>query len=120
MEHAGDRVEVEPGKHAGIEEVTREFVGSVTLNAQLLGPIPNVAANFLLAAGSEDAAPIEDQDALAKGLQLGEDVAGDKDADAVSGEILQGVGHFLAAHWFEAVHGLVEHEQFRAVQQALA
>ena len=93
------------------------FSGASHCDGQFLGPILDVAADFLLAARGQDAAPVQDEDVFAERLQLGQNVAGDQDADAAGGQFLERLRHFLAAHRVEAVHRLVQHQQVRLVQQ---
>ena len=67
-----------------------------------------------------DAAVVDDGDAVAGELDLGEEVAGDEDAHAVIGsELAKELADLADAGGIEAVGGFVEDEQLRAAEEGL-
>ena len=69
-EQALGGIEIEAEQDAGVEEMAGQFLGRVALDGQFFGPIFEVAADFFLAAGGEDAAPVEDEDVLGRAIPI--------------------------------------------------
>jgi hypothetical protein len=69
-------------------------------------------------AGDDELALLEDDGLIAEVVELAEDVRGDEDGDAALAGAGEDVAQVAAAARVEAVGGLVEDEQARAVEQA--
>jgi hypothetical protein len=111
--------EIEAQEEAGIDEDPGEAGGIVATDAEGFGPVFEFGADLLLAAGGDDAPPIQHEDAFAERFEFGEDMTGDEDVNPKRVELFEELSHLLAAERVESVHGFIEHEEFGIVQEGL-